>query len=154
VIYSSIELVAPEEVSRPAGLCISRIKSTVTRPADIGPEQVHHIGLLPDGRLLGFAHSCSVIAVAYGPHRGYPARHPEVFPKCGKERLPERSLLEELARATRWVGWHRGLGSRSQSHAMPAGQPRRGRYEPDTEREDDSYMQHTGNLCSERASDQ
>jgi len=37
---------------------------------------------------------------------------------------------------------------------MPAGQPGRGRYEPDTEREDDSYMQHTGNLCNERASDQ
>jgi hypothetical protein len=29
LIYSSIELVAPEEVSRPAGLCISRIKSTI-----------------------------------------------------------------------------------------------------------------------------
>jgi hypothetical protein len=32
--------------------------------------------------------------------------------------------------------------------------PQRGRYEPDTEREDDSYMHDTGNLCSERASDQ
>ncbi len=32
-----------------------------------------------------------------------------------KERLPERSLLEVLARATRWVGWHRHLGPLSGS---------------------------------------
>jgi hypothetical protein len=32
-----------------------------------------------------------------------------------KERLPERSLLEVPARATRWVGWHRHLGPLSGS---------------------------------------
>src|SRR5215831_10924775 len=29
---------------------------------------------------MGFAHSCSLAAVVCGSHRGYPARHPEVFP--------------------------------------------------------------------------
>jgi hypothetical protein len=47
-----------------------------------------------------------------------------------------------------------GLGSTKQIACEARRQPGRGRYEPDTEREDDSYMQHTGNLSSERASDQ
>ena len=29
---------------------------------------------------VGFAHPCSLAAVVCGSHRGYPARHPEVFP--------------------------------------------------------------------------
>jgi len=76
---------------------------------------------------VGFAHSCSLAAVVCGSHRGYPARHPEVFPYsagndpavAGEEPAEAEDEFGRAAPEPARVGSRRRMPSRASHPANP-----------------------------------